>query len=130
MQYVGDTKYYKVFIDVSKTFISKDDTYTILQGKERIISPIAENLYQHIVNHIPCSGRYQLTMYRDVFIADEAHRDSHAFHVPGFHIIKNLELGDIIPKDGFKTDKFLSDGDKLIMSDAKMIGQFTSGMIL
>jgi hypothetical protein len=41
-----------------------------------------------------------------------------------------LELGDIIPKDGFKTDKFLSDGDKLIMSDAKMIGQFTSGLIL
>jgi len=117
-QYVGKTDYYMVFILVSNRYLPNKpgEESTILAPEEQIITPILPDKFQEWVNHTAVCHRYEVQIMDEAFIADESHRDSYPFHIPGFHRIKQLEVGSIFPLEGFRRDEFLSDTDRALLS--------------
>ena len=114
MQYVGDTKYYKVFVYVARRFFETK----WLENPECIIATIPPEEYEYWVTKTPVCGRYQISERDGAFFANEAHRDAYEFHVPGYKVISTLKVGDIIPVNGFNSPVTLSDADVKLMIES------------
>lgn len=130
MQFVGVKKYkiigdVRIFVSVTKTVYS--------DGFRQVcsyVTPIDPKDFQYYIDMAPCCGRYEVTQYGDVFEANEAHRDAYPYHLPGFHIIKNLSVGDIIPLYGFDIShsEVLSAGDMMIIKKTHTIDQIKNSI--
>ena len=127
MQYVGEDKYKKVFVDITCTHqedkskltgkvYNGEPLYELIPLKESFLRPIDPSNYKSILESTGRSRRYEVRDYGGFFEMDENHRDSYPCHLPGFLKIQELKIGEIIPVSGFTTDCCLSDIDKLLLS--------------
>ena len=117
MQYVGDKQVgkflTKIFIDITWSVLP--NTFDLVPRTNYTFRPIHPDEFPKWRDHYACSGRLVATPYGDVYEISEEHRDAYPMHLPGFERINQLELGEVIPRNGFTDPKCLSAGDVQIM---------------
>jgi hypothetical protein len=118
MQYIGNDLYDNmIFLNVSTLAIAlDDDDFRSLSGIDVYLTPYTQDSWSSHLNpgFGGYSGRYVVRDIGGIFVADEEHRDAHPSHLPGYNLIQQLKIGQIIPCGGFTTDWTLSILDKVI----------------
>jgi len=116
IQYVGNKNGVKIFVNITHRFQTVDNNLVLMNKDNLTFTPIRDQDCSFWVDHAPTSGRYEVTDYGDCYEITEAHRDAYPSHLPGYKIISNLKLMEIIPLNGFNNDVLLSDNDKKIIN--------------
>lgn len=107
----------KIFIDITIDIVCNNGQFMFLTKEEYYMRPIHPDEYNNYINLVPSAGRYVVTKICDVYEITESHRDSYSSHLPGAIKLDNIELGEIIPLNGFpNTSIYHSNADKLILS--------------
>lgn len=116
IQYIGDRDGQKIFMSLNDTaYKSGDDFITFSRDEVCVDKVYSDEEKQALINGMSCAGRYVVYEIDGVFVADECHRDSFPFHLPGYEIISKLNIGAIISISGFQNPSFLSEKDKELM---------------
>ena len=117
LQYVGDKQIgefqTKIFVDITRT--RPQIASNPVSGHNYTLQPIHPDQFAKWREHYACSGRLVATQFGDVYELSEQHRDAYPMHLPGFLLINQLELGEVIPRNGFTNIEYLSKGDIQVM---------------
>ena len=117
LQYVGDKQMgkfqTKIFVDIAQSVLPV--TFDLVSRDNYTFQPIHPDQFAKWREHYACSGRLVATQFGDVYELSEQHRDAYPMHLPGFVRINQLELGEVIPRNGFTNIGCLSEGDIQVM---------------
>ena len=117
LQYVGDKQIgefqTKIFVDITRT--NTQLTSNPVSRDNYTFQPIHPEHFSKWREHYACSGRWVATQFGDVYEISEEHRDAYPTHLPGFKLINQLELGEVIPSNGFTNIEYLSNGNIKVM---------------
>lgn len=125
---MGETAYYKVFVNIVETFVKTlCGEIVLLKGAGGLcgsLVPIDPREFEKFLTMDACESVYRVSRYGEIFVADQEHRDSYYHHLPGYLYIKDIKPGTIVPIHGISSQEFLSDADKLCIADPNKIYEY------